>query len=124
MGRGLEEEPPIGVPATYDEDQSGLPSFVQVREKPGSEPVVPLSALKPCHEPSQLPELLYERQQVGQPPHNFGFVYEQDGTNRLEERGEIRFLDLFAGSGGFHQGVTQVDGFKGVAAVEYWRTAW
>jgi len=68
LGPRLEEEPPIGVKATYEEDQTGLPTHVQVREKPGSEPIVPLSALKPCPEPSDMPELLFERQQVGQPP--------------------------------------------------------
>jgi DNA (cytosine-5)-methyltransferase 1 len=30
---------------------------------------------------------------------------------------------LFAGSGGYHQGVTQVPGFNGIAAVEWWETA-
>jgi len=123
MGPRLEEEPPIGVPATYEEDQTGLPTHVQVREKPGSEPIVPLSALAPCSEPSAMPELLFERQQVGQRPHNFGFVYENDGSNRGEEREEIQFIDFFAGSGGFHQGVMQEPKFKGIAAVEYWDTA-
>ena len=123
MGSGLEEEPPINVPATYEEDQAGLPTHVQVREKPGSEPILPLSSLKPCSEPSQIPELMFERQKIGQPPHNFGYVYETDGKNRGEERKDIRFIDLFAGSGGFHQGVMQVHGFEGVAAVEYWETA-
>lgn len=124
MGPGLVEEPPIGVQATYEEDQNGLPMHVQVREKAGTEPIVPLSSLKPCLEPSVVPELMFERQQVGQPPHNFGFVYENDGKNRGEEREEIPFIDLFAGSGGFHQGVMQVPGFKGIAAVEWWQTAW
>ncbi|CAB9524005.1 Modification methylase [Seminavis robusta] len=123
MGPGLEEEPPIGVPATYEEDQTGLPTYVQVREKPGSEPILPLSSLKPCHDPSDKPDLLFEPQQIGQSPHNFGFVYENDGKNRGEEREEIKFLDLFAGAGGYHQGVMQVPGLKGVAAVEYWDTA-
>jgi DNA (cytosine-5)-methyltransferase 1 len=123
MGPGLEEEPPIGVPATYDEDQTGLPTHVQVREKPGAEPIVPLSALKACHEPSKMPECMFERQHVGQPPHNFGFVYENDGSNRGEERGEVPFVDFFAGSGGFHQGVTQEPKFHGTAAVEWWDIA-
>ena len=125
MGPGLVEEPPIDVPATYEEDQTGLPAYVQVREDPGSEPIVPLSSLTPCLEPSGMPELLFERQRVGQPPHNFGYVYENDGKNRSEERTEdIKFIDLFAGSGGYHQGVMQVPGFQGVAAVEWWDTAW
>lgn len=124
MGPGLVEEPPIDVLATYDEDQTGLPNFVQVREKAGSEPIVPLSSLTPCSEPSKIPELLYERQQPGQPPHNFGYVYENDGKNRGEERGDMDFVDLFAGSGGYHQGVMQVPGMNGIAAVEYWKTAW
>lgn len=124
MGQGLPEVPPNDVPATYEEDQEGLPTHVQVREDIGSYPILPLSALKPCLEPSKMPELLYERQRPGQKPHNFGFVFESDGKNRLEERKEIPFIDLFAGSGGFHQGVTQVPGFNGVAAVEYWDTAW
>jgi len=125
MGPGLEEEPPIGDPATYDEkDQTGVPEYVQVFVKPGLEPIVPLSALQPCITPSKLPLLLYEPQQVGQPPHNFGFVYENDGKNRVSEREEFPFIDLFSGSGGFHQGVMQVPGFKGIAAVEWWETAW
>lgn len=123
MGPGLVEDPPTGVPATYEEDQNGLPTHVQVRETAGSEPIVPLSSLKPCADPPRLPELLFEPQQVGQPPHNFGFVYENDGKNRGQERKEIPFIDLFAGSGGFHQGIMQVPGFKGVAAVEYWDKA-
>lgn len=125
MGPGLVEEPPLDVPKTYEEeDMEGVPAFVQVCEKPGSEPIVPLSALKPCPETSVMPELLYERQQVGQSPHNFGFVYEHDGRNRVAARDEdVLFMDLFAGSGGYHQGVMQVPGFKGVAAVEYWDKA-
>ena len=123
MGPGLEEQPPTDVRATYDEDQVGLPTHVQVREKPGDEPIVPLSALQPCHEPSKMPECMFERQQVGQAPHNFGFVYENDGSNRGEERKEVPFVDFFAGSGGFHQGVTQEPKFKGIAAVEWWDTA-
>ena len=125
MGPAFEEEPPIDVPATYEEDQTGLPAYVQVREKHGSEPIVPLSSIKPCLEPSTMPELMFERQQMGQPPHNFGYVYEHDGKNRGEEREKaIEFIDLFAGSGGFHQGVMKVPGFQGVAAVEWWETAW
>lgn len=125
MGPGLEEVPPIGVPATYEEeDPTGVPEYVQVYEKPGLEPIVPLSSLQPCATPSELPKLLFEPQQTGQPPHNFGFVYEQDGKNRVAERDEFPFIDLFSGSGGFHQGVMQVPGFKGVAAVEWWDTAW
>lgn len=125
LGPGLEEEPPIGVQATHEEERSGVPTHVQVREKPGLEPIIPLSSLKPSTEITTMPALMFERQQLGQPPMNFGYVYENDGNNRGEEReGDIRFIDLFAGSGGFHQGVTQVPGFKGVAAVEYWRTAW
>lgn len=121
MGPRLEEVPPIGIPATYEEAHTDL--YVQVREKPGSEPIVPLSALRRCIEPSDMPDLMFERQQVGQPPHNFGFVYESDGANRAEEREEIRFVDFFAGSGGFHQGVTQEPKMKGAAAVECWDTA-
>ena len=124
MGDNLVEEPPIGVKATYEEDQDGLPKYVQVREKPGTEPIVPLSSLKPASEPSTMPELLFERQQIGQPPHNFGFVYENDGSNRGEERENIRFTSLFAGSGGFDQGIMQVSDFEAVAAVEWWKTAW
>ena len=124
MGPGLVEEPPIGIPATYEEDQAGLPVHVQVKEKAGSEPILPLSSLRPCLEPSEIPELMFERQQLGEPPHNFGFVYENNGKNRGEEREEIRFNDYFAGSGGFHQGVMQVSGMKGIAAVEWWETAW
>lgn len=90
----------------------------------GSEPIVPLSSLEPCLEPMEIPKLIFEPQKVGQPPHNFGYVYEHDGKNRGEVREEVRFIDLFAGSGGYHQGVTQVPGLKGVAAVEYWDTAW
>lgn len=124
MGPGLIEEPPIGVTATYEEDQTGVPSFVQVYAEAGSEPIVPLSSLKPCFEPIDIPELVFEPQQVGHPPHNFGYVYEHDGNNLGEEREEIRFLDCFSGAGGFHQGMEQVPGFKGAAAVEYWETAW
>lgn len=124
LGPKLEEVPPIGVPKTYEEAPDGLPDYVQVFERIGLEPIIPLSSLKPCTEPEQLPDLCFERQQAGEPPHNFGFVYEQDGSNRREERTEIRFVDYFAGSGGFHQGVTQVPGFKGAAAVEWWDTAW
>ena len=124
LGPGLQEEPPINVPATYDEeDQTALPKYVQVREKPGSEPILPLSALTPCLEPSNMPECMFERQQVGQPPHNFGFVYENDGSSRGQERHTINFVDFFAGSGGFHQGVMQEPKFQGIAAVEYWDTA-
>ena len=124
MGRRYEEEPPRNVPATYDEDRDGLPSHVQVHEKVGRHPILPLSALRECSEPSRLPKLLYERQQTNDRPHNFGFVYENDGTNRGAEREDIPFVDLFAGSGGFHQGVMQAPKFKGVAAVEYWDVAW
>jgi hypothetical protein len=126
MGEGLPEEPPIGVPKTYEEeDTEGVPDFVQVYEKPGREPIVPLSALKPATEPSDMPKLVFERQQVGESPHNFGFTFEHDGTNRGGERDvDKTFIDLFAGSGGYHQGVMQVRGFKGVAAVEYWDKAW
>jgi DNA (cytosine-5)-methyltransferase 1 len=123
MGPGLAEEPPIGVRATYEEDQTGVPAYVRVSEKLGSEPILPLSALQPCSTPANMPELMFEPQRVGQSPHNFGFVYENDGTNRGPEREDIPFIDLFAGSGGFHQGVMQAAGFKGVAAVEYWDTA-
>jgi DNA (cytosine-5)-methyltransferase 1 len=123
MGPELEEQPPIGVGATYDEDQAGLPTHVQVHEKSGAEPILPLSALQPCHEPSEMPLCIFERQQVGQSPLNFGFVYENDGSNRGEERTEIPFVDFFAGSGGFHQGVMQEPHFKGIAAVEWWDTA-
>jgi len=124
LGRHYEEEPPNGVPATYDEDRDGLPSYVQVREKIGRYPILSLSALKECAKPSHLPDLLYERQSSNGRPHNFGFVYENDGKNRGAEREEIPFVDLFAGSGGFHQGVMQVPKFRGVAAVEYWKVAW
>lgn len=124
MGPGLVEEPPIGVPATYDESEDGLPKYVQVREKVGYEPILPLSSLRPASEPSMIPELLFERQEVGQSPHNFGYVYEQDGSNRAEERGGIRFTSLFAGAGGFDQGVMQVPGFEASVAVEWWETAW
>ena len=123
LGPALQEEPPIGVPATYEEDQTGLFTQVQVREKPGAEPILPLSALTPCQEPSKMPECMFERQQVGQPPHNFGFVYENDGSNRGAEREQINFVDFFAGSGGLHQGMMQEPKFEGIAAVEYWRTA-
>jgi DNA (cytosine-5)-methyltransferase 1 len=124
MGRGLEEQPPNDVEATYDEDQTGIPAHVQVYEKPGLEPIVPLSSLTSCSEPSKMPELVFEPQQIGQPPHNFGFIYENDGTNRGKERtGDIPFFDFFAGSGGFHQGITQVPRFKGLGAVEYWEIA-
>ncbi|KAL3924399.1 MAG: hypothetical protein SGILL_001075 [Bacillariaceae sp.] len=124
MGADLEEIPPVGVPATYDEeDQTGIPSYVKVWEEPGLEPIVPLSSLKPCTDPSDVPGLMFEPQRLGQPPHNFGYVYERDGTNRGKERKEIRTVELFAGSGGFHQGVMQEPGFKGIAAVEYWDKA-
>lgn len=124
MGPGLEEQPPMDVPATYDEDKTDVPTYVQVRETPGLEPIVPLSSLQPSLEPSDMPELLFEPQQIGQSPHNFGFVYENDGKNRGKERQEdIGSFDLFAGSGGFHQGVMQVSGFKGLAAVEWWDVA-
>ncbi|CAB9523497.1 methyltransferase 1 [Seminavis robusta] len=124
MGPGLEEEPPIGVQATYDEDQTGVPAYVQVRLKPGFERIVPLSSLKPCSKPSEMPELLYEPQQISQSPHNFGFVYENNGKNRGRERqGDIGFVDLFAGAGGFHQGFMQAGGFKGIAAVDDWDVA-
>ena len=123
LGPALQEEPPIGVQATYEEDQTGLFTHVQVREKPGAEPILPLSALTPCQEPSNTPECMFERQKVGQPPHNFGFVYENDGSNRGAEREQINFVDFFAGSGGFHQGVMQEPKFEGIAAVEYWKTA-
>jgi DNA (cytosine-5)-methyltransferase 1 len=123
MGPDLEEQPPNGVPATYEEARTGIPEYVKVWEEPGFEPIVPLSSLKPCSQPSKMPELMFEPQRPGQPPHNFGFVYEQDGTNRGKERKEIRSIDLFAGSGGFHQGVMQEPGFKGIAAVEMWDKA-
>lgn len=123
MGKLLEEQPPIGVKATYEEDQDGVPEYVQVREKVGSEPILPLSALKVCPEPNIMPELLFEPQRLGQPPHDFGFVYENDGTNRGEERGDIQFIDTFAGSGGMHQGLSQVPNMTGIAAVEYWDKA-
>lgn len=125
MGPGLNEEPPSGVAKTFEEeDKEGVPLFVQVREKAHFQPIVSLSSLKPCTEPSDMPELMYEPQEIGAPPHNFGFVYENDGTNRGAERdGKINYVDLFAGCGGSHQGLSQVPGLRGTAAVEWWDRA-
>ena len=125
MGPEQPEQPPVGVKATYDEeDKEGVPDFVQVYQPDGQEPIIPLSRLIPTMTPSEIPKLIYEPQRIGEPPHNFGFVYEHDGTNRCALReGDKTFMDLFAGSGGYHQGVMQAGGFKGVAAVEYWDKA-
>ena len=124
MGPSLVEEPPSGVPATYEENADGLPLYVQVREKAGYEPIVHLSSLKAVVEPASMPELLYERHETGQAPPNFGFVYEHNGKNRAEEREKIRFTSFYAGSGGFNQAILPVAGFETVASVDPWKTAW
>ena len=123
LGPILEEEPPLGRPKTYEEYPDELPAFVQVHHQVGSEPILPLSKLEECNEPAMMPELIHEPQADEESPHNFGFVYEQNGNNRGKQRKEVRFLDLFSGAGGFHRGVTREPGFKGVAAVEWDETA-
>lgn len=72
--------------------------------------------LEECKEPVQKPRWIYEPQEQGD-WHTVGYVYDNDGSNRVGLRKDLKAIDLFCGAGGMHLGY-QAAGVETLIAVD------
>jgi site-specific DNA-cytosine methylase len=92
----------------------GVGDFFQIRKDLGLFPLSSFSGV--CNDPATIPKLIYEPQTLAS-RHTFGYVYDNNGNNRVGRRNEMRFVELCCGAGGMHQGYKDA-GFKTAMAVD------